>query len=109
MQPGMRDRLITIERFSETRNDLNEAKETWAELFKVWAKVAPISDSERSQAAQKGVISTDRFNIRWSVSAATIKHNDRINYGGVPYDIQAIKEIGRRKALELTASASKNG
>ncbi len=48
---------------------------------------------------------TSRLRLRWSAFAADITPLDRVICEGRDYNITGVKEIGRRKAIEITASA----
>jgi SPP1 family predicted phage head-tail adaptor len=78
---------------------------TWATLATVWASRQDIRDSERVAAQEVGADITTRFQIRYSSEVAGVNPKDRINFDGSIYEIVAVKEIGRREGLELTAAA----
>jgi SPP1 family predicted phage head-tail adaptor len=105
MQAGSLDRRIVLQRYSLTRDDLNNAVETWTTLATVWAEKLDISDRERVTAAQLGADITTRFRIRYSSAVAALNPKDRVLYGGRTYDVMGVKEIGRREGLELTTAA----
>lgn len=100
------DRLVTFLRGTETQlPDLVQPKMVWADLLKVNAAVTPVSDGERLRAGESLASMKSRFVTRWSPKLATVDPRDRISYGGRIYDINGVKEIGRRQYLEFTASA----
>jgi SPP1 family predicted phage head-tail adaptor len=105
MIAGRLDRRITIERYSSTINDLGEEVGTWAPLATVWAAKSDIRDSERFVAQQVNSTITTRFQIRWLSKIADVNAKDRLSHGGRLYGIVAVKEIGRREGLEITAAA----
>lgn len=105
MQPGDMDRRIVIRRATRTADVFNEPVETWSDHLRVWAAKKDISDRERLQAAEIGATITTRFTVRWSEAASRVTPKDRIALDGRSYDIHGIKEVGRRRFLEITASA----
>lgn len=105
MNAGKLDRRITIERATTTTNAFGEAVKTWAPLATVWAHVIDVSDGEVWRAAEVQATITTRFQIRWSPASSTITPLDRVIYQGRTYDINRVKELQRRRGLEITASA----
>ncbi|MBM3545281.1 MAG: head-tail adaptor protein [Alphaproteobacteria bacterium] len=105
LQAGDLDRRITIERCTEMRDAFNNPVKTWGPLATVWASRADVSDSERSAAQEIGAEITTRFRIRWSRALSDVDPRDRVRFDGRLYGIAAVKEIGRREGLEITASA----
>lgn len=105
MLAGKLNRRITIERFTETRDEFNAALKSWATLARVWASKYDISDAERIAAQEIGATLTTRFQIRYSETVADLSPRDRLTLNGVVYDINAVKEIGLREGLEITAAA----
>jgi len=105
MEAGKLDRRITLQRFTTTKNEFNEDVQTWADLATVWASKEDIRDSERWQASEVAAEVTTRFRIRWSNTVKDIDPRDRVLFDGRIYAINAVKEIGRRVGLEITAAA----
>lgn len=105
MQAGKLDRRIRLERATESRDAFNNAIKDWSTLATVWASKQDVRDSERLAAQEVGAEITTRFQIRWSSEVADISPLDRLVYEGKTYDIAAVKEIGRREGLEVTAAA----
>ena len=64
-----------------------------------------VSDGERSRASEVQAIITARFQLRWSAFSAGLTPKDRLVCEGREYDITGIKEIQRRRVLEISASA----
>jgi SPP1 family predicted phage head-tail adaptor len=107
MRAGKLDRRITIQRATETRDGFNNVTLTWpgTVIATVWASKEDVRDSERFSSQEVGAEITTRFQIRWSSDVENVNPKDRVVYDGRPYDIVAVKEIGRREGLEITASA----
>lgn len=104
---GMRfDRKITIERFAATKNELGGQEKVWTEYSQAWASVTPVLDGERLRADTTAASITDRFLIKWNAVTSGIGVKDRISFDGRIFDIHGVKEVGRRRYIELSASAS---
>jgi SPP1 family predicted phage head-tail adaptor len=105
MQARHLDRIITLERFTETRDAFNNPVLTWGTLATVRASVEHIRDAERWTAQEVGAAATMRFQVRWSSTVADLDAKDRLVYEGDTFNITAVKELGRREGLEITAAA----
>lgn len=104
-QIGKLDRRITIQRATTITDDFNEPVESWPDFTHVWASKTDVRDGEKWAAQEVGATITTRFVIRWSSKAGEITPKDRILSDARTYDIHGIKEIGRRRYLEITAAA----
>ena len=109
MRAGAMDRRITLERFTATRDEYNEPVQTWATLATRWASYEPLSDGERFRASETAANASARFVIRWSTDVADLNPKDRLVFEGTTFDIVHVKEVGRRKGLEITAAARADG
>lgn len=98
MRSGKLDRLINIQSFSSTVDDYGTPAETWAPLATVRAQIIEASTEEYQRAYGEGGSTSIVFRIRW---LAGVSVDDRVVYDGTPLNIRDIKEIGRRKGLEL--------
>lgn len=105
MLAGNLDRRIQILRNDPTADALGGQADDWREIATVWASKLEISDAERLRASEEGSTVTMRFQIRWSPTVADLDPRDRLVFDGRTFDISAVKEIGRRDGLELTAGA----
>jgi SPP1 family predicted phage head-tail adaptor len=105
MEAGRMDRRVTLRRATAAPDAFNEPVQSWANLATVWAEARPISDRERIAAAEVAASITHRFTIRWSAALADLSPRDRLIFEGREFDISAVKEIGRREGIEITASA----
>lgn len=95
---GDLNRLIVIERATETRNDLNEPVRTWADFATLWAKREDVSDGEMISAGELGAFLGARFTVRRSVVTRTITPTDRLRHDGAIWNIQTVREK-RNEAL----------
>lgn len=103
---GERDRLVQIMRDGQTgTTPLNEPIIGETEYLKVWAKKRDVSDAERHRAEEIGATITTRFLLRWSTRSAAIVTTDDLVCEGRRYEIEGVKEIGRREEIELTCAA----
>lgn len=106
MRPGNLDRLLTIERKTVTEDPFGGEVEDWQPLMQhISASVEEIPDGEVWRAGQVQATVTNRFQIRWSPAAATITPLDRVIYQGRTYDINRVKELQRRRGVEITAAS----
>jgi len=105
MRAGPLDRRIVIERATITPDEFNAPVEKWSTLASVAAAKADIKDGERLRAGAVGSEITTRFQIRYSSTVADVSPRDRIQFAGRTYDIVAVKEMGSRDGIEITAAA----
>lgn len=105
MDAGKLDRRVTLERFTETRDELNNPILGWAVLTRVWGAKTDVSDTERYRSSEIGTTLTTRFVIRWSNKVKDVNSRDRLTCEGEVFNIIGVKEIGRRQHLEITASS----
>ena len=105
MGAGKYDRLISIRRATKT-NVGGAPNTSWAFVGEdIPASATPISDGERSRAGQTLAQNSIRFRFWWAPELADVNGKDEVIYDGVYFDISHVKEIGRRKEIEITAAA----
>jgi head-tail adaptor len=96
---GKLDRVITVDRSSETIDSFGVPSITWAPIATLRAQLlrneAPetVTNSGATESVQ--IIRT--FRTRY----AAITDDDRLIYEGAAFDIIDIVEIGRRRGLEI--------
>lgn len=105
MDAGRLDRRIVLKTRKSGTNALGEPVDEWRTVATVWASVVPVSDGERWRAGETLASRLSRFTVRYSEATAALDPRDQIEYDGRTWDIQGIKEIGRREMLEITAAA----
>ena len=106
MLAGRLDRRVTLMRQGAPTDDgYTTQPGAWAPLATVWASKQDVRDAERVQAQQVGASITTRFQIRYSSQVADLSPRDHLTCEGRTYAISAVKEIGRREGLEITATA----
>lgn len=104
MRAGRLDRRATLLAAAVAQDATGEeVAVSWLSIATVWAEHVPVSGSERTAGSQIASSVTDLFRIRWShqVKGLTAKH--RIRFDGRDYNIESIREIGRREGLEIAA------
>jgi SPP1 family predicted phage head-tail adaptor len=106
---GKMDRRITIQRVSVTQDEYNNDVEAWEDVCTVWASYEPLSDGERLRAGERAAEASARFQIRHSLQVADVSARDRLIFGGAVYQVTHVKEVGRRKGLELTVVSRADG
>lgn len=105
MGAGKYDRIITIRRSAKT-NSGGAPVIVWSDyLTNIPASAIPISDGERARAGQTEAQNSMRFRFWWSPEGAALNGKDLVIFDGVTFDISHVKEIGRRKEIELTAAS----
>lgn len=105
LDAGKLDRRIDLLRATYTTDDANESIATWGTLATRAAKADAVSDGEKFRASEVGATLSMRFKVRWSTDIADLDPTDRVLFEDRTYDIVAVKEIGRREYLEITAAA----
>jgi len=102
MRAGKLDRVITIQRFTSTVDDDGTPIQTWTDVATVRAQLVQSSTDE--YIAARGAVDTAVviFRMRWLDG---ITNADRVSYDDTLFNLKEIKEIGRRKGLELRCEA----
>lgn len=102
---GLRfDRKVTFLTSVVEKNDAGEMEAVgWQEGRKAWASYTPVSDGERLQAAAVQQKAEARFVVRWHASLASLDGENRLHFEGADWHVTGIKEVGRRRALEISA------
>lgn len=104
MQAGRLDRRVTLRRKVSGLDAAGGETATWVTVGEnVAASRTPIRDDERIRAAAVGASATDRFQVRWAEAWKDLAPEDQLDCEGRAYDVVAVKEIGRRRGLEITA------
>lgn len=105
LNAGDLDRRLKLQRAINIANSLNEDIPTWTTLATVWASKRDVSDGERVAAAEVAAHITTRFRVRYGSIAKTLTAADRVMCDGLVYEISAVKELGFREGIEITAAA----
>jgi len=102
MRAGKLDRSIDLERLTETVQPSGAVVTTWAKIATVRAEIVQQSATEFLTGFGEAENGTVVFRVRYVPDLTTA---DRVAYAGAIYDLKEIKEIGRRRGLELRAVA----
>jgi head-tail adaptor len=100
MRAGKLDRQITIQRVTTTLDSAGTVQEAWATLTTLRAE--KLDDAIDEHTGQQGA-TTDRtvtFRTRF-VAGLTVA--DQLSFEGQAFNLLQVKEIGRRRGLELRA------
>lgn len=98
------DRKISVLGADFVENDAGEQVQgEWSVRHHAWASYEPVSDVERLRAAAVEQKIEARFTVRWTRALALITGENRLRFEGADWQITGIKEIGRRKRLEISA------
>lgn len=98
MRAGGLDRIITVQRSTHTVNDYGTPGWTWTDLAILRARAIEGGTEETVREAGSHDEIAFTFRTRWRGDITTA---DRILHAGEPFDIVAVKEIGRRAGLEI--------
>lgn len=105
MRAGERGRRVQVRRAALVLGPLGQA-EVWSNHGPLlWASRTDVSDGERYRAEQVERTLTTRFVLPWSPFTAGLTTRDRLVCERRGYDIVGVKEIGRRRLIEVTAAS----
>jgi SPP1 family predicted phage head-tail adaptor len=100
MRSGNLDRVITMQRLTTAAPDLYGAPaETWATVATMRAQLLQHATADQEGARGHTTDITRTFRTRWLDG---VTPEDRVSYNGQTYLITAIKELGRRRGLDIT-------
>lgn len=100
MRAGKLDKSIMIERLVETIDEYGVRREAWTPIRTVKAQIVQASAEEFLRSGGIAAESIVIFRTRYIEGLTPA---DRIVSGDHIYDLKEIKEIGRRRGLELRA------
>lgn len=104
MHAGRLDRLIEIQRATETQNSYGEPVKAWTSVATVWAERKDESGAELFAASQDQARMVTTFRIRYR-DEPRITPAMRVIEGEESFDVEAVLEVGRREALALKCVA----
>lgn len=102
IRAGKLDRMITIERLTETVTPSGSVLKAWAAIASLRAELIQQSAEEFLAGPGEVENTTVIFRTRWMDGITTA---DRLIYNGKPHDLKEIAEMGRRRGLELRGKA----
>ncbi len=98
MRAGDLRHQITIQRFSQTQDEMGGIVEDWADLFTIRASIQPLSSKEMFNSQTLITETTHRVFMRYQ----DVKPNDRLLFNGRIFDITAVINRDEKKvSLEL--------
>lgn len=98
MRAGALDRVIEIQRSSESVNNLGQVVAVWSAIATMRAQKIEASTAEFMRAFGASTETAIVFRTRF-LDGVTLA--DRVSYEGSALNLVEVKEIGRRKGLEL--------
>ena len=98
MRAGVKDRRVTFQVQTEVDDPYGGTITDWADSFTTWAEVIMQGGREFFAADRIDASQQALFRTAWFADADVTM---RIVYKSVAYDINAIREIGRREGLEF--------
>lgn len=98
MRAGKLDREITIQRSTRVRDDSGNSVYTWSDIATLRAQIVQASTEEFIRGWGASDETVIIFRVRWLDG---IQLSDRILLDGRIHNLKEIKEIGRRRGLEL--------
>jgi SPP1 family predicted phage head-tail adaptor len=98
MKAGQLDRVITVQSFASVPDSWGTPVPTWTNVATLRAHVIQSSTDEFIRAFGASDETVTVFRTRY-IAGVTTSH--RVVHDGKVHNIKEIKEIGRRKALEL--------
>lgn len=108
MSAGELDRRVRFERKTVEDDGFSaDGTVSWVPIATVWASVVAVSDGEKWRAGALGAIVSHRIRVRFSSVFADLTAADRVVYRGDVLEIGAVKELGRREFLEITANEAR--
>jgi len=109
IQPGDLNRRITFLAAGTEDDGFTQQEGAFRPVAQRWASKRDVSDRERSTAAQQGSDVTTRFVVRWDSFTRSLSTKFRLECEGAAYTVSAVKEVGRREGVEITASRRDDG
>jgi len=105
MDPGERNRLVTIQQVTDGQDTEGAPTESWATLTQAWAAKMDLTGRERLAAEQM----TASYDTRWQIGyradmdpeLVDVAKVRRLIYQGRNYDIVAASMVGLREGIEL--------
>lgn len=98
MRAGKLDRHITIERLTETITPSGGVIKSWQSIASMRTEIVQQTATEFLTGYGEAENGTIIFRIRFRPGITTA---DRVKFNGNAYDLKEIKELGRRRGLEL--------
>jgi SPP1 family predicted phage head-tail adaptor len=101
MMSGRLDRKITLQKPTTSRDAYGGQATSWTDEATVWAQVQQQSGRELFAAGKLAEVDA-LFKIRYR---SDVDETWQVVYDGRTYDIQSVKELGRKDGLEIVGKA----
>jgi SPP1 family predicted phage head-tail adaptor len=98
MKAGRMTEAVTVERETETVDQYGTVTKTWATIATRKAEIIQAGTTELLKPFGEEEQSAIVFRVRYVADVTT---KDRLTYRGQAFNIRDIKEIGRRRGLDL--------
>lgn len=98
MRAGRLDRIITLQRYAESINEYGTPGFAWSNLTAMRAQIIQTNTEEFIRAFGASDETLIIFRTRYH---DRLTNADRIVFEGETYNIKDLKEIGRRRGLEI--------
>jgi SPP1 family predicted phage head-tail adaptor len=100
VRAGQMDRVLILQRVTTASGDGGVVIETWNSVVTLRAQLMVTSLDELQAAMGNSTEIAVTFRIRWFHD---VRLSDRLVYQDQCFNVQQIKEIGRRRGLEIKA------
>jgi len=110
MRIGDLDQMVTVQRKTVSESNSGEPIETWSDLSSRWARVKPMTGTERLSGENLVAKEQVEFRLRWAEVIDDLSPVDRIIYPRTAsptdreiYNIVQASQVGRREAVLVLA------
>lgn len=93
MQPGKRNRRITLQKYAITIDDEGLQKKDWVDIATVWANMTNYNNKEKFQSGTIHDKQTCEMNIRYMPN---VTNAERVKYKDTYYDVLSVKNINEQ-------------
>lgn len=107
LDPGERDRVVTIQAATHTVDASTFPTATWADMATAYMAVTTLSGREQFRQGQTSAAADTRFEMPYASTmdpdTVDVPKDRRLVYRGRTYDIVAASMIARKAGIELMA------
>lgn len=112
MEPGERDKAVTIQQLTASKGTSRFPVETWSALATpIWMRKMDLRQQERFAAAQLSAPAETQWEMGYRADMdpelVDVPKTRRLVYQGFAYDITSASLIGRREGIELLTLGKK--
>lgn len=100
---GELDRRIIFQVNAPTQSGSGAQVDSWSNLATVWARVKPLQEKEEFDFEQSAAFEVLEFKVRYQQRFFNYKL--RISYNNKIFDIERIREMGRKQDLLIVGKA----